>query len=530
MIGRGALRQARSESVAFIAVAAVVSAAAGALVARAQIVGLGLTVGGVVLAALLVRPSRIPRVFLAALGIICVAYTLGDRGIAYVGFGQVFMGEMVLAMGVLAIVVSLPGRKFGLLDALLVGFIALGAARTIPYIGQYGIDALRDGVSWGYAIFAVAVAGTFRAEWFPILVRVYRTLIPIMLVWFPIAVVANVFAGSVIPHWPGSPVPIIWIKEGDAAVHLASIGSFVLVGLYASGNRLVRDGVVWALWFGNLAMMGAISRGGLLAAVLGAGSSVLFVRSSARILQGAAIAIGFLVALYLVNPSVELGYAGRPVSFTQLVDNVASVVTSENGAPDSTRAWRLAWWDKIVGYTLDGPYLWTGKGFGINLADDDGFQVNTDGSLRSPHNGHLTILARGGVPMLALWVLIQVAFAAGLVRAAIRASRSHAALLPVIAVLFAYWSAALINMSFDVYLEGPQGGIPFWTVIGLGMVAMRAVRSPAPAPEVEPQVRPAPEPWRKPRPALGAPAAPSAGASTMVGASPTTARTRAAKA
>ena len=100
------------------------------------------------------RPSRIPRIFIGALGIICVAYALGDRGIAYVGFGQVFMGEMVLALGVLAIVISLPRMKFGLLDALLVGFIALGAARTIPYIGQYGIDALRDGVSWGYALFA----------------------------------------------------------------------------------------------------------------------------------------------------------------------------------------------------------------------------------------------------------------------------------------------------------------------------------------------------------------------------------------
>ena len=77
--------------------------------------------------------------------------------------------------------------------------------------------------------------------------------------------------------------------------------------------------------------------------------------------------------------------------------------------------------------------------------------------------------------MLALWVLIQASFGVGLARAGIRASRSHLALLPVIAVLFAYWLAALINMSFDVYLEGPQGGIPFWSVIGLGMVAMRAV-------------------------------------------------------
>jgi hypothetical protein len=95
-------------------------------------------------------------------------------------------------------------------------------------------------------------------------------------------------------------------------------------------------------------------------------------------------------------------------------------------------------------------------------------------------------------------LVIQASFAVGLVRAGFRASRRHPALLPVIAVLFAYWLAALINMSFDVYLEGPQGGIPFWTVIGLGMVAMRATRSPVgeaapdPAPVGRPAVAPAP--------------------------------------
>jgi hypothetical protein len=473
---------ARPVPIRLIVVAILVAAAVGALMAVAPQLGFGLTLAGGVLTLLLTRPSRIPRVFIAALGIICVAYALGDRGIAYVGFGQVFIGEMVLALGLLTILVSLPRIRFGLLDVLLIAFIVLGAARTIPYLGQYGIDALRDAVSWGYALFALAVAAVFRPEWFPPLVRAYRYLIPVLLVGFPLVIVANVVAGAALPHWPGAPVPIVYLKEGDAAVHLAAIGAFVLVGLYASGNHPVRAGVIWALWFANLAIMGAISRGGMLAAILGAGSSVLFVRSSVRVLQGAAIAVGFFVALYLVNPSMELGYAGRPVSFTQLVENVVSVV-DENGGDrtlDTTRTWRLAWWNKIISYTIDGPYFWTGKGFGINLADADGFQVNSDGSLRSPHNGHLTILARGGVPMLALWLILQAAFGIGLVRAGWRASRSHAAMLPVIAVLFAYWLGALINMSFDVYLEGPQGGIPFWAVVGLGMVAMRAVRSPAP--------------------------------------------------
>ena len=32
--------------------------------------------------------------------------------------------------------------------------------------------------------------------------------------------------------------------------------------------------------------------------------------------------------------------------------------------------------------------------------------------------------------------------------------------------VLAYWTASIVNMSFDVYLEGPQGGIWFWCLVG----------------------------------------------------------------
>ena len=34
-----------------------------------------------------------------------------------------------------------------------------------------------------------------------------------------------------------------------------------------------------------------------------------------------------------------------------------------------------------------------------------------------------------------------------------------------------FWLAFLINATFDVYLEGPMGGIWFWSVFGLGIGA-----------------------------------------------------------
>jgi hypothetical protein len=39
--------------------------------------------------------------------------------------------------------------------------------------------------------------------------------------------------------------------------------------------------------------------------------------------------------------------------------------------------------------------------------------------------------------------------------------------------ILASWVATFTDLSFDVYLEGPQGGVWFWSVIGLGIAALR---------------------------------------------------------
>jgi hypothetical protein len=79
-----------------------------------------------------------------------------------------------------------------------------------------------------------------------------------------------------------------------------------------------------------------------------------------------------------------------------------------------------------------------------------------------------------GVPGFVFWWVIQAAFAIGL----LRSIRSHrrAGDLKFAAVggwLLAYWVAMMVDTSFDPFLEGPQGGIWFWTVVGLGLVIAR---------------------------------------------------------
>jgi hypothetical protein len=50
------------------------------------------------------------------------------------------------------------------------------------------------------------------------------------------------------------------------------------------------------------------------------------------------------------------------------------------------------------------------------------------------------------------------------------------ALRRVMVWILIYWVAVLVNASFDVYLEGPQGGVWFWCLLGLGISATQVGR------------------------------------------------------
>ena len=169
----------------------------------------------------------------------------------------------------------------------------------------------------------------------------------------------------------------------------------------------------------------------------------------------------------------------RQISLSQIGANFGSIAGNDKDDLSGTRTWRLTWWQTIIDYTLFGDYFWTGKGFGISLAENDGFETTTseDRPNRSPHNGHLTILARAGVPGAALWALVHVAFAISLIRSYFRAKRARNETYARLSLwVLAYWSAFMIQSSFDVFLEGPPGGISFWTVCGLGITVALQTR------------------------------------------------------
>jgi hypothetical protein len=434
--------------------------------------------------------TRLPLYALGLAGSTLVGYAFMGRGYAYVGVPPLFIGEFTLGLGVCGAVAALAQgarlRQTWGLAALLLVFIAVGVRSTVPYFAKYDLDAVRDAATWYYSLFALVVAvlvvhlGAFR--W--IIVR-YGRLLPYLLVAGPAALwITRIFYFH-LPVWPMSGGEVLYMKAGDLAVHLAGVMGFILLGL----SRVRPEGrspIValdprrqewwwWTAWI--LGVAGLISSRASLLCIIAALACILVFRPLSRWGRPLFVLCALLAVLVVVNPRYETN-SGREISLDGFVLALQSIAGGTgDAAVDGTRTWRLDWWHKIESYTLHGDYFWTGKGYGINLATVDGFQVESDQSLRNPHSIHFSILARSGVPGLLSWIVLNVAFAGSLLLAFLRA-RAHGQIMwaNVHLWLLAYWLAFIVNASFDVYIEGPQGGIWFWSVMGFGIAALELYR------------------------------------------------------
>lgn len=436
----------------------------------------------------------IERLFLTTLSFILVGYAYGNKGFAYIGIAPFYIDSLIVTTA--SLVLILRPRCLRLIKdpsvALLSLFMIWGAARTLPFIESHGIDALRDSVIWVWGIAALAVALLVRqgltlhaiASW-------YGRTMKWFVIWIPLAFLTYIMLGDMLPRWPWGPeggIPVIVFKGGDIGVQLAGIIAFFLVTVPAMPRRnpLLSTWVTLPCWLVSFVVAASINRGGFLALLI----ATAFAAYCARLKRVAVL--GFVFGLFVlfgvfssandVLPEYRRG--DRTISIEQLSSNIQSMFTDvDNFGGSGTKRWRLEWWGSIISYTFDREYFWTGKGFGVNLADDDGFQVTADRSLRSPHNGHLTILARMGVPGFAIWILFLLTLLSRLWKRYKRWKRLgedfHAG---VCAWVLTFLGAALINATFDVYLEGPMGGLWFWSVVGLaiGLINLRSDAEGAP--------------------------------------------------
>lgn len=409
--------------------------------------------------------------WLDAFCLLLLGYALFGKGFAYLGAAPLFVGELALLSGVY--VFLRWGWKYVIICPAVWPILALaawGTWTTIPHVSTYGIDSIRDAMIWGYAAFVFLVMGVVLSEpaRLQLLIERYSNFAKIFVLAVPFTYVVSQL--DVVPNWPWANVAMIDVKVGDVLVHLSGVFAFWASGL---GRRVSLGWIV--LLLGCVAVMGAASRGGLLAFLLAYGICLIY-RPFNRLLWVIIVTgICGLLLLAVIDFKVAVPGKDREFSTDQITESLASVLgSSSDKGLDSTKQWRINWWTDIVNYTWNGDYYWQGKGFGINLADADGYQgTDWEGLLRSPHNGHLTMLARSGVPGFLLWMFPQLLWAILILRSSIKSfAESDLKWNSLFVFLLAYWAALIARATFDVYLEGPVGGIWFWTIYGVGLSAI----------------------------------------------------------
>jgi hypothetical protein len=214
-------------------------------------------------------------------------------------------------------------------------------------------------------------------------------------------------------------------------------------------------------------MIASYSRSGIISYIIGLISYLYFNKEKLitnnfkRILK--LLVVGFIIILPIyASIQIQENFQGRTIGFDQLRDNFLSIVSSNEEVPatlEDNKIWRLIWWGKIINYSFTPQYFFTGRGLGMSLVKTDGIDANED--LRSPHNFHLTIMARFGVLVFFLWLYFLYLLFNDFFRKKLEGKR-----LIIVSILLAF----VINASFDVFLEGPMGAFPFWTFIGLLLI------------------------------------------------------------
>ncbi len=417
--------------------------------------------------------------YLLALCLTLAGYASLGKGVAYAGYPPLYIGEIMLMLGLCAAMRTRSGLALFASGPVLV-LIALMAwvlLRTIPFVGIYGLEAVRDSVVAMYGLFAFVIVALLlekpqRLNW--IIAAYSRFAWPYTFV-IGILLNFNDLLGFDLPGWWASGVPLVYLRLGEASVHLAGAVVFLMLGF-----RRVTP--IWVLAALVDLVIVSVSRGAMLASLVPIAIAAILGRQIGRLAP--VLLVGGMLFGLTYAADVELPLpGGRSIGPAQVVKDFESIFgRSDESNLDSTKEWRLRWWQKIEDYTLHGPYFWSGRGFGINLAVADGFEGdssrNGEPLLRSPHNGHLTFLARAGVPGLALWLgTLGTWFAMmgrGIIVARRRGDEGWARLFLWIAC---YLTSIVVDASFDVALEGPMLGIWFWCLFGLGVAVSMIYRA-----------------------------------------------------
>ena len=397
------------------------------------------------------------RAYIKSYLFILLLYVFFNKGVAYS-----YMAEILLVAGLFILFINRKQFEIGLdRKQIIVGIFLIMSFLFILFgVFQYSVlNVLRDSLAFQYAWFAFIIY-FFKNEYDFIwqkIIQIYK--------WVPLVLFLNFFLFYfVFLYLPPINIfgnqNIIIYKNGDKSVHL--LISTILMFLYSeryTRKWLIANTILIVI---NFLILLAFTRSGSVAYILALFSFFFF--SKEKILNESlrkllryvpiimVVGMGLFVAI-----DIQGDAQGRTISLSQITDNFSSIVsTNIDGNLTENKVWRLIWWAKLLNETFTLQHFLVGKGLGMSLAGND--ILNTDDNLRSPHNFHLTILARFGYIVFITWIIWLVSLFKPLFTRKLAGKT-----LAITSILLAF----IINGSFDVFFEGPMGAFPFWTFVGL---------------------------------------------------------------
>ncbi len=480
---------------------------------------------------------RLYRWYGNTLGVLVVLYLLLDRGIAHFHLPKTpaFIGELTLALGVLAIMAGTQWLRRALAGDVLLGtliaYMIWCLFRTVPNMHIFGIQVtIRDAALWYYAGFAIALVAACTAvpDLLEKMVRGFRIVLPLVTVWLPIALLLE-RSGVLGPRFRYSSVPLLSHKPGNICCAAVICLAFLLLmprnrtngdGNGDSGRpprfrllrqRRYRPGVWVSLIVINIftMLLGATqTRGGGLAELAAVFVMFCFMERTRRSRTLAAFIAGLLLVIGLgLATGASYHTQKRTISVSQLFENASSVSGGTNSQLGGSVSFRFDLWGTILSKQEKTSHLVNGFGFGVNLARTGGLNPRPNQpatlQLRSAHNSWLDVFARTGIIGALLFLIVWIGWFRRMGRARRRARDEE--LRGVIGVCICGSIAILINSFFDPTLEGAQVAAVLFTLFGLGIVATRRSEDAGPEP---------PEPSDE-RAALPAPRGPRSPASRV---------------
>ena len=419
------------------------------------------------------------RVEAVVVSLLITGYMIGNRGFAQISIVQpLFLGE--LGLGLCGFMLMLRyaltreaielqtwlARSIALF--LLVGSVhALFDRKSFPLI-----EVIRDFAIVYYAgFFFVAFQGSIASRSRAFIANVIQgailghALVAILLVirpgWLMIPVIRN--------------IPILAQKEDLTATFSVACIFILFLRRTFLGSAWLRRIVICLL---AATVFVGISRSALLAL---AATSILIWIARRRNFFGYWLVLAGLGSLILLV--AEFGFANsewRPV-FRQFNEKIVSMTDFSGRAKYETELgqykaddneFRRTFWKTMVNQTTRTAPVF-GKGFGYDFLPEFEriYGRGTWDRLRSPHNYFISVYGRLGLVGFGVFASIALLLLRGAIKAA---TLVRVGLLDT--ETLGYWCAAcvlLVSATFGVVLEGPMGGVLFWSFLGFGASGLK---------------------------------------------------------